>query len=491
MTEKGSWRPRIPLESQNGAKSGREIQLSPSHRNRSASADNWLAAEDVHIDATPTEVRHIQGISNETVQTIQAAERELFTDLSTAEDNLEDSNFQIGMSTGRPNGRGLVRPISLVQEREIHGGSFSLRTVEIAKIPGETLGFYIREGNGVDRRDGIFVSRLMLGGAVEGSGLIRVGDEIVFVNSVDVMRKTLDEVYLIMQIPTRLLLTFKRKQFGKFLYRPKSNEGLFYSPARYLGTLRTNKYKKSKMNGGSSHSAGDIVHAVAVMETESESQDSDSLERVQSRRGRGSLDIQGTQGSYYPEVAYERETSSSVASTSRASLDVPVANHNRTRSLVQDERMDTHRYRKDPSVSRRGAGSRSASTSDDPDTPSHHAKGLPRAASYGPDLSPMEDDATAVFVDDEDYDDLTVSESNLHDFNNHHGLRNSAPVRHSSNSRSYNPAQIPTDQGDVGDKKPPPGILRHSSSSDDITVQSNGKSRPYRKSSKPHSSTGE
>jgi len=60
------------------------------------------------------------------------------------------------------------------------------QTVEITKRPGQSLGFYIREGNGRDRTDGVFISRLAAGGVVEQNGLLRVGDEIVSVNTVPV-----------------------------------------------------------------------------------------------------------------------------------------------------------------------------------------------------------------------------------------------------------------------------------------------------------------
>ena len=56
------------------------------------------------------------------------------------------------------------------------------------KRPGQTLGLYIREGNGMDRTDGVFVSRIALESAVYSSGCIVVGDEILAVNLVDVTR---------------------------------------------------------------------------------------------------------------------------------------------------------------------------------------------------------------------------------------------------------------------------------------------------------------
>lgn len=49
-----------------------------------------------------------------------------------------------------------------------------MNLVEIIKRPGQTLGLYIREGNGVNRHDGLFISRLALESAVYNSGCIQV-----------------------------------------------------------------------------------------------------------------------------------------------------------------------------------------------------------------------------------------------------------------------------------------------------------------------------
>lgn len=51
-----------------------------------------------------------------------------------------------------------------------------LQLVEIVKRPGQTLGLYIREGNGADRTDGVFISRIALESAVYNSGCLRVSN---------------------------------------------------------------------------------------------------------------------------------------------------------------------------------------------------------------------------------------------------------------------------------------------------------------------------
>lgn len=84
-----------------------------------------------------------------------------------------------------------------------------MQTVEIIKQPGQTLGFYIREGNGVDRWSGVFVSRIAQGSVVAKNHLLQVNDEILSVNMVDVQRMSLDDVVILMSIAKRLVLTVK------------------------------------------------------------------------------------------------------------------------------------------------------------------------------------------------------------------------------------------------------------------------------------------
>ncbi|KAM9489500.1 par-6 family cell polarity regulator gamma a [Clarias gariepinus] len=63
------------------------------------------------------------------------------------------------------------------------------------------LGFYIRDGitfnitsRGLEKVPGIFISRMVPGGLAESCGLLAVNDQILEVNGIDVLGKTLDQV---------------------------------------------------------------------------------------------------------------------------------------------------------------------------------------------------------------------------------------------------------------------------------------------------------
>ena len=86
-----------------------------------------------------------------------------------------------------------------------------VRTVEILKRPGQTLGFYIREGNGGDRVGGVFISRIGSGSVAENNALLRVGDEIVNINGINVTKTSLDDVVLLLSIAKRLVLKLRTR----------------------------------------------------------------------------------------------------------------------------------------------------------------------------------------------------------------------------------------------------------------------------------------
>lgn len=104
---------------------------------------------------------------------------------------------------------GSFRHILGVREACSKQGTFLQRTIELKRKPGESLGFYIRQGDGWEREDGIFVSRVVLGTDVDVFELLRVGDEIVKVNKVDVRGMSIEDVSALMQMTRRLILTVK------------------------------------------------------------------------------------------------------------------------------------------------------------------------------------------------------------------------------------------------------------------------------------------
>lgn len=79
------------------------------------------------------------------------------------------------------------------------------------------LGFYIRDGasvrvmpHGLEKVPGIFISRLVPGGLAESTGLLAVNDEVLEVNGIEVVGKTLDQVTdMMVANSARLIITIK------------------------------------------------------------------------------------------------------------------------------------------------------------------------------------------------------------------------------------------------------------------------------------------
>ncbi|CAI2298710.1 unnamed protein product [Caenorhabditis sp. 36 PRJEB53466] len=108
------------------------------------------------------------------------------------------------------------------------------RRVRLCKHGQERpLGFYIRDGTsvrvterGVVKVSGIFISRLVDGGLAESTGLLGVNDEVLEVNGIEVLGKTLDQVTDMMVANAHnLIITVKPANQRNTLSRGPSQQG--------------------------------------------------------------------------------------------------------------------------------------------------------------------------------------------------------------------------------------------------------------------------
>ncbi|XP_045515888.1 rho GTPase-activating protein 100F [Pieris brassicae] len=155
--------------------------------------------------------RKVSGVSNEIFRQIELVENDHDATTAAALEAVERRGEMIVRilelrQVGRNNIEAAKKFFSLQDSRHV------VQLVEIVKRPGQTLGLYIREGDGGARTDGVFISRIALESAVYNSGCLKVGDEILAVNLVDVRRMSLDDVVIIMSIPRRLLLCTRQRK---------------------------------------------------------------------------------------------------------------------------------------------------------------------------------------------------------------------------------------------------------------------------------------
>ncbi|XP_031634620.1 rho GTPase-activating protein 100F isoform X4 [Contarinia nasturtii] len=159
--------------------------------------------------------RKVSGISSEIFRQIEAVENDHDTSTAAALEAVERRGEMI-VRVLEARCIGGRQAVESAQKLLAKGDArHSVQLVEIVKRPGQTLGLYIREGNGADRSDGVFISRIALESAVYNSGCLRVGDEILAVNLVDVTHMSLDDVVIIMSIPRRLVLAIRQRRGGR------------------------------------------------------------------------------------------------------------------------------------------------------------------------------------------------------------------------------------------------------------------------------------
>ena len=92
---------------------------------------------------------------------------------------------------------------------ELNDGAPAAVTIDLDKSSGDTMGVFLRQGDGFDCPTGIYVSRLEMGSAAEAMGM-HVGDEVIKVNGVDVSQAEIARVEMLMSVVDIVALTIAR-----------------------------------------------------------------------------------------------------------------------------------------------------------------------------------------------------------------------------------------------------------------------------------------
>lgn len=123
------------------------------------------------------------------------------------------------------------RPVSSIIDVDILPETH--RRVRLYKHGQEKpLGFYIRDGSsvrvtpqGLEKVPGIFISRMVPGGLAEGTGLLAVNDEVLEVNGIEVVGKSLDQVTDMMIANSHnLIITVKPANQRNNVVRPRPSD---------------------------------------------------------------------------------------------------------------------------------------------------------------------------------------------------------------------------------------------------------------------------
>lgn len=195
--------------------------------------------------------RKVRGISSEIFRQIKAVEQEYVDPITLAHLESADKRGEMLVRILDPRTLGAAgAEIAKKYQLSSTDSSSSVQFVEIIKRPGQTLGLYIREGDGFRSCGGVFISRTAIESPIHTSGLLKINDEILAVNLVDVRDISLDDVVLIMSIPRRLVLTIRTHSGAYLMNDPMASRRLYQDEPRQPVVIVKNKFSDDNDGSG-------------------------------------------------------------------------------------------------------------------------------------------------------------------------------------------------------------------------------------------------